>query len=222
MSLDLSIGRGDNAPALTWKLPFDVAGSDFVLVLTLSGGTRSFSVSESTLTLDPIGNTVSWPVTAEQSAALPNVCTYTLRRILPGGERRFYAEGRITARDGPVGAQTVVVQVPGPQGRPGEVGPHGFSAYDSYVALGGTLTEAEWSAPASGVLIERSYAIAIGAHGQTALPISPPPTALSTLVLTINGVDYRAPMTLSASEIAVTWSGDFPLDPSDDVHVSYF
>ena len=146
MSLDLSIGRGDNAPALTWKLPFDVEGSDFVLVLTLSGGTRSFSVTGGTLTLDPVGNTVSWPVTAEQSAALPNVCTYTLRRILPGGERRFYAEGRITARDGPVGAQSVAVQVPGPQGRPGEVGPDGRSAYEVAVANGFAGTETEWLA----------------------------------------------------------------------------
>jgi hypothetical protein len=110
----------------------------------------------------------------------------------------------------------------GGQGPAGPPGRDGTSAYD---LAGG---DAEWgSLPAwlaslaSGGA-ERSYAVAIAAHGQTVLPISPPPALLSTLCLTVNGIDYRAPLALSATELAVTWSGGFPLDPSDDVHVSYF
>ena len=108
-------------------------------------------------------------------------------------------------------------------GGQGSAGPPGASAYAlaGGDAVWGSI--AAWLASlATGGIVERSYAIAITSPGQTALPISPPPTALSTLVLTVNGIDYRAPLALSATAIAITWSGAFPLDPSDDVHVSYF
>ena len=113
----------------------------------------TLSVSAGQLTLDTTANTVTWPITTTQSALLSPTNFYTLRRVVLGGEVRYYAKGRIFGEDGPVGPANVVVTGVGPQGIPGEPGPTGEpgpSAYDSYVALGGTLTEAEWSAPASG------------------------------------------------------------------------
>ena len=110
MSLDLSIGRGDNAPALTWQMPFAVAGSDFDLVLTMPGGrAETLTASGGDLALDTAANTVTWPVTSAQSKTLPYTSLYTLRRVVPGGEVRYYAQGRIFGVDGPVGPSKVTV-----------------------------------------------------------------------------------------------------------------
>ena len=96
----------------------------------------------------------------------------------------------------------------------GIAGPAGASAYDlaGGDAVWGSL--AAWLASlAAGGITEQNYAIAITTHGQTRLPISPPPNALSTLVLTVNGLDYRAPLALTATEIAITWAAGFPIPP---------
>ncbi len=117
MSQDLSIGRGDNAPAMTWTMPFAVAGSDFALAIAMpGGGSETLTVSGGGLVLDAVANTVTWLVTTAQSAALPYTSLYTLQRRVPGGEVRYYASGRIFGVDGPVGPSSVVVQVAGPQG----------------------------------------------------------------------------------------------------------
>ena len=120
-------------------------------------------------------------------------------------------------------ASLIQIDNPDAQPPPGPAGAPGRSAYElaGGDAVWGSL--AVWLASlATGGITERSYAVAIAAQGQTVIPISPPPTALSTLVLTVNGVDYRAPLALSATEIAITWTGAFVLAPADDVHVSYF
>ena len=99
----------------------------------------------------------------------------------------------------------------------------GASAYDLAGGDGVWGSLAAWQAScAVGGVVERNYAIAVTRLGQNVLPISPPPTMLSSLVLTINGIEYQAPLALSATETAITWSGPFALDPTDDVHVSYF
>ena len=137
MSLDFPIGRGDNEPVLTWAMPFAVAGSDFDLVITtplqpgsnVPPSTMTLTVSGGDLTLDTVANTVTWPVTSAQSAALSYTNFYTLRRIVLGGEIRYYAQGRIFGVDGPVGTSSATVQVAGPQGEPGQIGPGGANAY---------------------------------------------------------------------------------------------
>ena len=108
-------------------------------------------------------------------------------------------------------------------GGQGMAGPPGKSAYGlaGGDAAWGSL-DAWLASLATGGVTQHDYAIAVSVVGQTVLPISPPPALLSSLVLTVNGIDYRAPGALTADRVAVTWLGAFRLDPSDDVHISYF
>jgi hypothetical protein len=120
MALDLSIGRGDNAPSPMWTLPFDPTGSDIVVVITMPGGSLLTLTSDGgDLVFDVTTRSVTWLVTTAQSALLPPTSFYTLRRVVPGGEVRYYAQGRIFGVDGPVGPASAVVTGAGPQGAPG-------------------------------------------------------------------------------------------------------
>ena len=198
MSSDFQIGIGDNAPALVWPFPFAIAGSDFILYLQQANGSYlTLTASSGALVIDPVANTVSWPLTSAQSAALLPNTYYKLRRSITGGELRYYFSGYIRLVDGAVSILVASLPTVGPQGPPGPAGPGGGSP-------------------------EQNYALSVAAAGQTVFSLSPPPVLLSSLVLTVNGVDYRAPVALQATTTTLTWSGPFSLAPSDDVHVSYF
>jgi hypothetical protein len=117
---DLYIGQGDNAPAPTWAMPFTPSG---VWQLVVSTRTMTLTLRSDTgdLLVDLTANTVTWPISTAQSAMLPigRLTSYTLRRIVAGGETRFYAGGFIIVLNGPVPGSTVQVVVAGPQGAPG-------------------------------------------------------------------------------------------------------
>ena len=76
--------------------------------------------------------------------------------------------------------------------------------------------------PASGTLSYApvTYAVTIAAYGQTVIPLPIPPSVLTDVCLVVNGVEYRAPA-VAASQVSLTWSGPFDLEPTDTVFIRY-
>lgn len=61
----------------------------------------------------------------------------------------------------------------------------------------------------------------IGERGQSLIPLQEPPRLLSSVSLTVNGLEYRAP-DIAVSSVAVTWlNPDYPLDVADRVTLAY-
>ncbi len=94
---DIRIWRGANAPPVIFHLPFDIAGSIFVLTANWRGGSLTRSSDDGGLVLDLAAATVTWPYTAEDSLHIPvgRVTRYTFERRVPAGEERIYAFGFI-------------------------------------------------------------------------------------------------------------------------------
>lgn len=213
MSLDISIGRGDNAPPPRWVLPFDPTGSDIVVTIDMPGGIELvLSVSDGDLTLDIPNKAVVWYVTAAQSALLPYTSLYKLRRVVTGGEIRYYAQGRIFGVDGPVGPSSVTVLIAGSQGVPGEAGPVGASAY---VLAGGDAVWGSLAAWLASPLTPQSlYALYIGDTWAWIVNIVDPgglmPGGLSGF--TVTGQFYAAANAPPAS-LTVANGGIVILDP---------
>lgn len=95
----ISLWLGDNAPSLAWRFPFDVAGSDFVLVLRFGGRVFTRSVAGGELAMDTGARTVSWAYAPEDFAPLARRDgVYELTRVMTGGEVRTYVGGPVTIR----------------------------------------------------------------------------------------------------------------------------
>jgi len=147
--LNFEIGRGDNAPILSWQMPFDTAGSVFELVVksvsASSVVTLTLRSDEDEIDVDTDTDIVSWAISTEQSAALPvgQLSRYTLRRIVPDdGEVRYYAHGWITVVEGPVSTtEPAVVVAEGPQGPQGAQGPQGVPGGDIASVVGRYIWE---------------------------------------------------------------------------------
>lgn len=133
MPLDFEIGLADNSPEPTWQFPFDLTGSIFELTITtfdlldtasITTVYRSDGVTDGSLVVDLIDRQVMWPVSTAISAQLPlgRLTSYQLRRIVPGGEHRYYADGRICVRLGAARPNPTMIVVTGPQGIPGVPG----------------------------------------------------------------------------------------------------
>ena len=119
---DIPLGRGDNAPTPMWSVPFDPTGSVFELVVTPHRGVPFTRRSDDgDLVVDGLNRRITWPVASADSAILPlgKLTTYTLRRIVTGGETRYYASGCLIVLAGPVDASLVPIVAVGPQGPPG-------------------------------------------------------------------------------------------------------
>lgn len=91
----------DNAPPIAFEFPFDIAGSDFALMIRF--GNRIFHrfASLGELTVDTVTRRVTWrygpsdfPLIETRSGV------FELRRIVlgPGGETRTYVAGSVTIR----------------------------------------------------------------------------------------------------------------------------
>ena len=89
----LMIWRGDNSPAVKWKFPFALLGSQFKFLLFYNGQ----KLAEYPTTVDTVENIVSWNYTSTISMSLPKVgdLTYELQRVVPGGENRTYLTGSL-------------------------------------------------------------------------------------------------------------------------------
>lgn len=212
-----------------------------VLTLTVSGGD---------LVLDPIANTVSWPATSAESEALPYASTYTLRRTVPevryyAAGRIFGLDGpvgpssvtvQVAGPQGPLPSNAqIVAAVESVLGQPGGIAPQD--------ALTGEIARAKAAETANAASIAaevtraegieaglfqqqlaampKSYPIAIVSRGQTAVPMPTPPTLLSSVRLIVNFCEYAAPV-IGATATTLTWlNADFPLEPSDNVLLTY-
>ena len=129
MSQDISLGRGDTAPVPTWAVALDPTGTIFELAVMPPRATPLIRRSDTgglAVTRDVDGSgvisaTVTWPVLASESAALPlgRLTPYTLRCYGAVGDIRYTAAGFLVMTDGPVSPSTAQVQIaglPGPEG----------------------------------------------------------------------------------------------------------
>ena len=84
------------------------------------------------------------------------------------------------------------------------------------------LPEAQGPAgpPGDASSIPVTYAVTIAVYSQTIIPLPVPPLVLTDVCLVVNGVEYRAPA-VAASQVSLTWSGPFDLDPADTVFIRY-
>jgi hypothetical protein len=134
---DIRIGLGDNRPWPVWHLNIDISSSDFELAVVNPGRSRILlRASRDELIVDVGAGTITWPITAQQSAGMPvGSHYYTLRRISP--EIRFYASGSVIVTNGPVDPSLVDVIVAGPQGPPGEPADPNISTFIYALLFGG-------------------------------------------------------------------------------------
>lgn len=67
----------------------------------------------------------------------------------------------------------------------------------------------------------QTYGIAITAAGQVSIPMPSTPRLPTSLMLTVNGVDYRTPSIVLSGTVLLWTNPDFPLVPGDEVTLSY-
>ncbi len=212
-----------------------------VLTLTVSGGD---------LVIDPVANTVSWPATSAESQALPYASTYTLRRTVPevryyADGRIFGLDGpvgpssvtvQVAGPQGPLPSNAqIVAAVESVIGQPGGIaGQDALAAEIARAEIAETANAsaiAAETARAKGVeaaltagqaaAVPKSYPIAIASRGQNAVPLPTPPSILSSVRLIVNFCEYAAPV-IGATATTLTWlNADFPLEPSDNVLLTY-
>lgn len=108
--IDITIRRGDNAPAVIWQLPLNLFGSRMVLLVQPPcGPIMMFSSDDGALTVDAseVSSTVRWAPSTEQTMQIPtgSGTRYELSRHMWGGESRTYAEGRVIATGGQMNAE---------------------------------------------------------------------------------------------------------------------
>lgn len=95
----IDLWLGDNAPKLAWRFPFDLAGSDFALVLRFGGQVLTRSVAVGGLVMDAAARTVTWAYAPGEFDHLTRrTGVYELTRVMTGGEVRTYVGGPVTIR----------------------------------------------------------------------------------------------------------------------------
>ncbi|MCX5516247.1 hypothetical protein C3941_19850 [Kaistia algarum] len=101
---DLTIWRGNDAPALVWNFPsLDFTGSAFALAVTIYRElVLSLTSDAGDLVIDTEAKTVSWTPTIEQSRSIPlgKLSRYELSRLVTDGETRTYVYGWLTGLGG--------------------------------------------------------------------------------------------------------------------------
>lgn len=98
---DLTLWWIDNAPPIVFEFPFDIAGSDFALMLRFGGRILHRMSADGDLAIDPAQKRVTWAYSPADFEGLPSRSgVYELRRIVPviGGETRTYVAGSVTIR----------------------------------------------------------------------------------------------------------------------------
>lgn len=108
--LDVEIQRGDNDPAVIWKIvddngqPFMEPSSTFVLLINWRGLIiRKDSAASDGLTYDAPKATVMWTPTPAETASIPlgRLASYSLQRRAGSAHRTFVA-GRVIGLGAPV------------------------------------------------------------------------------------------------------------------------
>lgn len=103
---DIAIRRGDSAAVVLRFRTLSQTGATRVLDLSESavalyadwpGGGLARRADDGGLAVDALAGTVTWPLTPEETAAVPDgrVATYRLVREVAGGERRTLVAGHL-------------------------------------------------------------------------------------------------------------------------------
>lgn len=98
---DIDLWWIDNAPPIAFEFPFDIAGSQFALMLRFGGRLLHRHSADGELDPDVESKRVTWRYSPTDFAGIETRSgVYELRRIVPlaGGETRTYVAGKVTIR----------------------------------------------------------------------------------------------------------------------------